>query len=108
MLRLPYNVDVSEGTDPDVSLIEYIGRKNPVSYYGTQRGQTATWNTQFPKRDKDTLYALRRLSDWDGDVYVREPNGAGYWAHIKLKWNINHLEVVIPVTIEVTRVEGDA
>ena len=108
MLRLPYNVDVSESTDLDVSLIEYIGRKNPVSYYGTQRGQTATWNTQFPKRDKDTLYALRRLSDWDGDVYVREPNGVGYWAHIKLKWNINHLEVVIPVTIEVTRVEGDA
>lgn len=108
MLRLPYNIDVSEGTDPDVSLIEYIGRKNPVSYYGTQRGQTATWNTQFPKRDKNTLYALRRLSDWDGDVYVREPNGVGYWAHIKLKWNINHLEVVIPVTIEVTRVEGDA
>ena len=108
MLRLPYNVDVSEGTDPDVSLIEYIGRKNPVSYYGTQRGQTATWNTEFPKRDKDTLYALRRLSDWDGDVYVREPNGVGYWAHIKLKWNINHLKVVIPVTIEVTRVEGDA
>ena len=106
MLRLPYNVDVTEKTDMDVSLIEYIGRKSPVSYYGTQRGLSASWRTDIPKYDKDTLYALRRLSDWAGDVYVREPNGTGYWANIKVSWSINHLELIVPISIEVTRVEG--
>lgn len=107
MLRLPYNIDVTEKTDIDVSLIEYIGRKNPVSYYGTQRGQSANWRTEIPKYDKDTLYAMRRLSDWAGNVYVREPHGTGYWANIKVSWNINHLELIIPINIEVMRVEGD-
>lgn len=108
MLRLPYNIDITEKTDIDVSLIEYIGRKSPVTYYGTQRGQSASWKTEIPKYDKDTLYALRRLADWTGDVYVREPNGSGYWANIKVSWSIDHLVLVIPINIEVTRVEGDA
>lgn len=106
LLRLRGNVDISESRNMDVSLIEYIGRKHPVSYYGTQRGETATWSTDIPKNDKDTIYALRRLSNWDGDVYVREPSGTGYWANIKVSFNITHLEVVIPVTLDITRVEG--
>jgi hypothetical protein len=106
LLRLPGNIDISESRNMDVALIEYIGRKHPVSYYGTQRGETATWSTDIPKRDKETIYALRRLSDWDGDVYVREPSGTGYWAHIKVSFTITHLEVVIPVTLDITRVEG--
>lgn len=106
MVRLPGNVDISEKHDADVSLIEYIGRRHPVSYYGTQRGETASWKTDVPKSDKETLYALRRLSDWASDVYVREPSGTGYWARVSLSWNINHLATVIPVTIEIKRVEG--
>ena len=106
MVKLPYNVDVSESHDPDVSLIKYIGRANPVSYYGTQRGETANWSTEVPKHDKETLYALRRLSAWMGDVYVREPNGVGYWANIKVSMSINHLELSVPVSFTITRVEG--
>lgn len=106
LLRLPGNIDISESRNMDVALIEYIGRKHPVSYYGTQRGETATLNTDIPKRDKETIYALRRLSDWDGDVYVREPSGTGYWANVKVSFTITHLEVVIPVTLDITRVEG--
>ena len=106
MLKLPYNVDVSEKFDPDVSLIEYIGRKHPVSYYGTQRGETATWSTDIPKYDKETIYALRRLAAYPGDVYVREPSGTGYWAHVKVTFPINHIELVVPVTFDITRVEG--
>lgn len=49
LLKLLYNVDVSESTDPDVELVEYIGRKNPVSYYGTQIGTSATWNVDVLK-----------------------------------------------------------
>lgn len=106
MVRLPYNVDIRPKYDNDVSLIPYIGREHPVSYYGTQRGETASWSTDIIKADKDTIYALRRLAAWQGDVYVREPSGTGYWANIKVDFPINHREVVIPVTFEVTRVEG--
>ena len=41
-----------------------------------------------------------------GDVYVREPSGNGYWANIKVSFNQKHLNVTIPVTLNVTRVEG--
>lgn len=108
MLKLLYNVDVSDGTKPDVALIEYIGRSHPTSYYGTQIGQTATWTTEIPKSDKETLYALRRLSIWMGDVYVREPSGSGYWANIVVSFSQAHKEVSIPVTLTLTRVEGGA
>lgn len=107
-LRLPYNVDVSDSYDKDIELIEYIGRKRPVSYYGTQLGETSTWNTAIPKSDKETLYALRRLAIWTGDVYVREPSGTGYWAHVKVSFGHKHREVTIPVTFTLTRVEGGA
>lgn len=108
MLKLPYNVDVTDGAKPDVQLIEYIGRAHPVSYYGTQVGQTATWNVEIAADDVETIYGLRRLSRWMGDVYVREPSGSGYWANIKVSFNQKHCEMTIPVTLELARVEGGA
>lgn len=106
LIRLPYNLDVSDKTDPDVSLVNYIGRKRSVSYYGTQLGETSSWKMDVIKGDTDTLYALRRLAIWMGDVYVREPSGSGYWANIKVSFSQTHKELVIPVTLEITRVEG--
>lgn len=106
MLKLPYNVDVSDNYKPDVELVEYIGREHPVSYYGTQRGVTATWNVVIAKSDVETLYALRRLSTWMGDTYVREPSGSGYWANIVVSFSQKHNDLTIPVTLSVTRVEG--
>lgn len=108
MLKLPYNIDISDKYSPDHSLVSYIGRNHPVSYYGTQLGQSSTWKVDIPKDDKDTLYALRRLAIWMDDVYVREPSGSGYWANISVSFNINHCDVTIPVTINVTRVSGGA
>lgn len=106
ILRLPYNIDVSDKYDQDVSLVQYIGRKRPVSYYGTQLGESSTWGVEIDKSDKETLYALRRLAIWTGDVYVREPSGSGYWANINISFGQKHKEVTIPVTIDITRVEG--
>ena len=106
MLKLPYNIDISDDHSNDVSLVEYIGRKHPVSYYGTQRGETATWKVDIEKDDADTLYALRRLAIWMGDVYVREPSGSGCWANISVSFSQTHKELTIPVTLKVTRVEG--
>ena len=106
MVKLPYNIDISDKTKKDVELIEYVGRKRPVTYYGTQLGESSSWSMVIPKSDKDTLYALRRLSVWMGDVYVREPSGTGYWATISVNIPIKHRDVTIPITIDVTRVEG--
>lgn len=106
MLKLPYNIDVTDDHKPDVELIEYIGREHPVSYYGTQVGHSAKWNVSIPKSDIETLYMLRRLAAWMGDVYVREPSGSGYWANITVSFSQKHCELVIPVTLSVVRVEG--
>ena len=108
MLVLPYNIDVSESNSSDKSLVEYAGRSHPVTYYGTQLGVAANWNMDVPKYDKETVYALRRLARWMGDVYVREPSGSGYWASISVSFNQKHCDLVIPVTLNVTQVEGGA
>lgn len=105
-LKLPYNIDVSDKHDVDSSLVEYIGRKYPVSYYGTQLGTTSTWNMVIPKTDVDTLYALRRLAVWPGDAYVREPSGSGYWANVSVSFSQKHRDLTIPITLEIKRVEG--
>ena len=106
MLVLPYNIDISSTYRNDVTLVKYTGRSHPVSYYGTQRGETASWSMEIPKNDTETLYGIRRLSVWPGDVYVREPSGSGYWANINVTFNQDHLETTIPITFDITRVEG--
>lgn len=108
LLKLPYNVDVADNNNADVSLVEYIGRSHPVSYYGTQLGETATWRSDIAKSDKATLYALRRLARWMGDVYVREPSGSGYWANIAVSFNQRHCELTVPVNLSIKRVSGGA
>ena len=106
LLELPYNIDESNKTKSDVTMVEYIGRKHPVSYYGTQLGETASWNSTVAKDDLETIYALRRLSIWSGDVYVRSPSGVGYWAHVNPSFDLKHRDLTIPVTLDITRVEG--
>lgn len=106
MLKLPYNIDVSDSNSADVSMVNYIGRSHPVSYYGTQLGVKSTWNVAIAKSDKNTLYGLRRLAIYMGDVYVREPSGSGYWANIEVSFNQTHNDPIIPVTLNITRVEG--
>jgi hypothetical protein len=106
LVRLPYNLDVSVNNNRDVSLVEYIGRKHPVSYHGTHLGEACSIKTEIPATDRETLYALRRLSNWTGDVYLRLPNGIGYWANLTLNYSENHCETTIPIAINATRVEG--
>ena len=106
MLKLPYNIDVSDSNESDVTLVKYIGRRHPVSYYGTQIDTTSTWQVEIDKSDKETLYGLRRLAVWAGDVYVREPSGSGYWANISISFNQTHRKLTIPVTMSITRVSG--
>lgn len=106
MLKLPYNVEVTDKRQREVELVKYVGRESPVTYYGTHRDEAQTWNVAIPKDDKDTVYALRRLSLWAGDVYVREPSGMGYWANVAVSFSQKYKETTIPVTLDITRVEG--
>lgn len=106
LLKLPYNIDVSDNHENDVSLIKYIGREHPTTYYGTQRGHTSTWSMEIESDDEETLYGLRRLARWMGDVYVREPSGSGYWANISVSYKQQHCKLTIPVSLTVKRVEG--
>lgn len=109
MLILPYNVNVSEKHGRDVELVKYIGRKRPVSYYGTQLDESATWTTECPITDEATLESLRKLSNYIGDVYVRESNSrSGYWANIEVSFNDDHCAVVVPISLTLQRVEGGA
>lgn len=106
LLRLPYNIDVSDNHNKDSALVEYIGREHPVAYYGTQLGESSTWNVAIDKADKETLYGIRRLAKWMGDVYVREPSGSGYWAKIDVSYSQRHTELTIPITFDIDRVAG--
>lgn len=108
MLKLPYNIDISDDYKTDVSMVKYIGREHPVTYYGTHVDSTGTWSVEIPKDDSETLYGLRRLAIWKGDVYVREPSGSGYWANVSVSFSQKHMDLVIPVTLSITRVEGGA
>lgn len=106
MLKLPYNINISEDASVDASLVEYIGRSSPVSYYGTQLGITGSWSTDVLANDLETRYALRRLQIWRGDAYVRAPNGVGYWANVKVSFSKDYKNLLMPVTLNITRVEG--
>lgn len=107
MIRIPYNVDSNEDYEVESSFIKYIGREHPVSYYGTQKGVKLNLSASIQKDNSEMLYALRRLAAWPGDVYVREPNGNGYKANVKVSWSIKHRDLTIPVSFNVTRVEDD-
>lgn len=77
-----YNLNLDESSNIQAEDAEYIGRKHPVSYYGTQLGHTASYRVDFMKEDTDTLTKARRLMSYAGDAYVREPSGLGFWARI--------------------------
>lgn len=106
MIQIPWNIKVSENSSADSTLVNYMGRTYPVSYYGDSISTTASWSFEFPKTDKDMIYALRRLQIWAGDVYVREPEGSGYWANVGVSFNLDHDSLSVPVTLDITRVEG--
>ena len=106
LVKLPYNISISENNTPEVSAVSYIGREHPVSYYGTQLGVSSSWSTVIEKSNVDLLYALRRLSMYMGDVYVREPSGIGYWANVRVSYDKAFDSLTIPVSLDIVRVEG--
>lgn len=113
-LYLPFNVDVSESVTVDKTLVNYIGREDPVSYYGTAKAKELTIKTEIPKNKvvgfdtEGTLLLLRQLSRYTGDVYVRTFTGVSCWGTVDIDYDINHCELTVPINIKVTPVEGGA
>ena len=107
ILELPYNITTSESNSLDVSLVEYIGRRHPVSYYGTQVGSSINYSTSIERDDEYTLNYLRELQYYRGDVHVRDPYGNSYWANVSVSFNMSYNELTIPVNITAKRVESD-
>lgn len=108
MLVLPYNISTTDSRKREKTLVNYAGRERPVSYYGTKIDETSTWTATIPKSDTETIYAIRRLSLWAGNVYVREPSGTGYWANVVPSFNEKYNTTTIEVSLSITRVEGGA
>lgn len=105
-VRLPYNIDTSPSVEIDSEEIEYIGRKSPVSYYGTMVRESTSLSSVILKEDTATLTALRELQKYNGDVYIREPSGIGYWANVKVEYSLEHTNKLINISIEATKVDG--
>lgn len=108
MLVFPYNVSVSDDRAREVATVSYAGREYPVVYYGTRLSESTQWSAVIPKNDTDTIYALRRLSIWNGPSYIREPSGMGFWAHVSPKFSVSHDGMTIQINFDITRVEGGA
>ena len=104
-LELPYNVSLQEDYSPDVALVEYIGRKHPVAYYGTQKGATASCTAEFWKDDTETLELLRELAGYAGDCYVREPSGTGYWAQANVSISSDSEGETVTASLSFARVD---
>lgn len=104
-LELFGNIEMAETREPDVALVEYIGRRHPVPYYGTQLGQTADWSCVIEKDDEDSLALLREIAAMGEPVYVREPLGDGYWAHVAPSWSSSYSSGLVKVSLSVTRID---
>ena len=104
-IELPYNVSLQEDYTPDVALVEYIGRRHPVAYYGTQRGATASCTAEFFKDDTETLELLRELAAYSGDCYVRDPSGLGYWAQCNVSLSQGADESMVTASLSFARVD---
>lgn len=107
VLELPFDIKVDERHEPDAAMREYLGRRWPVSAYGTQRGESASWSCSVKKSDEVTIALLRRLMTWRGDCYVRDPTGNGYWANVSdVRLSHSYDDLAVSVSMDVTRVEA--
>lgn len=102
-LVLPYNVQLSESTDPDVNLNEYIGRSDYVPTYGTVLRRTYNWSCEFPRTDKERLAAVRRLSVHKGNAYFRDPHRNGFPCQISVNSDIGYDTGVVSVSMTISR-----
>ena len=106
-VELPYNIKVSEESDPDAVELELWGDDAPTLRNGTHLRIGGSWSCDMVKSESDeTLAGLRRLMAHPGSVYVREPSGIGYWARCKVSISRSYDSQAVSVSLSVTRVKS--
>lgn len=82
------NSTFSQDGEAENEPARYSGRKRPVHYYGEGLVESMRYDLQFERADARTMALVRALMSFPGDVYVREPTGTGFWAHVRctLSW----------------------
>ena len=107
-LVISRNDEAGEELSPKSSLADLAGREHPVAFYG--RGSKQTYDVSgviVPMLEADAMGAVRRLGSYGGNVYVRDPDGAGYWANVATaRLSRARKTVGRSVSIALTRVEG--
>lgn len=105
LLLLKYNPKTSYDSNVKVETVEYAGREYPVAYYGKLKDTSVSWSFDIERSDTETIFQLRRLQVYDGNVYVRDPSGYGSWANISVSFSRDYDSAVIPVSVSITRVD---
>ena len=104
---LPYNVRTSRQVRKESSLRRWDGHRYPVSRYGDHVEDTATWSIDIERLDRAQYDALVELGGLMGDVHVRDPWGASYWALVDVDGlDARYDSAAVGVTLSVTRVEA--
>lgn len=101
-----FNITLSENNTKDKADIQFAGRRKKTSYYGVSDSEEQQWQFVVPRNDKETLYKLRLLSLHKGSVYIREPNGRGYWANVEATINDNYNAVISNCSLKITVAGG--
>jgi len=102
-----YNMQLSESGEVEREHAEFIGRKHPVAYYGTQLGHTARYSLDFPRDDTATLALCRQLLAYRGDVYIREPRGMGFWASVRCGLSMDSKTETVSLSVDATEVDHE-
>ena len=106
-IRCIYNLDISESYKGTNEQTQYAGRILPTVTYGKQKTKSESWSFVIPEYDTETLTLIRTLSTLNEMVYIRTPDGDGYWAHVDVSINRTHMSVTTSVTLTIEKIWSD-
>lgn len=106
-IRCIYNLDISESYKGTNEQTQYAGRVLPTITYGKHVTKSESWSFVIPEYDTETLTLIRRLSTLNEMVYIRTPDGDGYWAHVDVSINRTHMSVTTSVTLTIEKIWSD-
>lgn len=106
-IRCIYNLDISESYKGTNEQTQYAGRILPTVIYGKQKTKSENWSFVIPEYDTETLTLIRTLSTLNEMVYIRTPDGDGYWAHVDVSINRTHMSVTTSVTLIIEKIWSD-
>lgn len=104
-LIFPYNIVTSNTVENNCILVNYVGRKYPIGYFGDSSNENPSWTFEIPKYEQTVLDELYLLQHYKGEVFIREPSGIGYLAIVSVSFNKSYSEVLVSVTLTANRLD---